>query len=150
MRIASYTDFALRLLMYVAVRHPAYVTIKAAAEAYGISKNHLMKVAHELSLAGYLETQRGRNGGIRLGRPAEAIDIGAVVRLTEKDTVLVECFDPVHNRCVITPACHLKHVLWEAHEAFYQTLARHSLADLVRQPKPLETLLFDESERPAA
>jgi Rrf2 family nitric oxide-sensitive transcriptional repressor len=150
MRIASYTDFALRLLMYVAVRHPAFVTIKAAAEAYGISKNHLMKVAHELSVEGYLETQRGRNGGIRLGRPAEAINIGNVVRLTEKSTVLVECFDPLHNQCVITPVCGLKHVLWEAQEAFYRTLGRYSLADLVRQPKPLEAILFADAQRPAA
>lgn len=150
MRIASYTDFALRLLMYVAVRHPAYVTIKAAAEAYGISKNHLMKVAHELSVAGYLETLRGRNGGIRLGRPAAEIDVGAVVRLTEKDTVLVECFDPIRNRCVITPACRLKHVLGEAQEAFYKTLGRYSLADLVQQPQPLEAILFPNAQRPAA
>jgi Rrf2 family nitric oxide-sensitive transcriptional repressor len=150
MRIATYTDFALRLLMYAAVRHPAFVTIKTAAEAYGISKNHLMKVAHELSVAGYLETQRGRNGGIRLGRAARDIDIGAVVRLAEKDTVLVECHDPARNTCLLAPVCKLKHVMWEAQEAFYAALGRYTLADLVRKPKALDALLFREAKRPAA
>lgn len=135
MRIATYSDFALRLLMYAAVRHPAFVTIAEVAKAYGISKNHLMKVTHELALAGYLETVRGRNGGLRLARPAGAINVGKVVRLTEKGTVLVECFDPKTNRCVITPACKLKHVLHDAHEAFFAKLEEASLADLVREPK---------------
>lgn len=140
MRIASYSDFALRLLMYAAVKHPAYVTITEVSKAYGISKNHLMKITHELALAGYLDTLRGRNGGLRLAKPAAEINVGHVMRLTETDSVLVECFDPATNRCVITPACKLKHVLHDALEAFFKSLEQTTLADLVSHPRSLSAL----------
>ncbi len=140
MRIASYSDFALRLLMYAAVKHPAYVTIAEVSKAYGISKNHLMKITHELALAGYLDTLRGRNGGLRLARPAREINVGHVVRLTETGSALVECFDPATNRCVITPACKLRHVLHDALEAFFRSLEKTTLADLVNDPRSLATL----------
>ena len=145
MRIATYSDFALRLLMYAAVKHPAYVTITEVSEAYGISKNHLMKVTHELALAGYLDTLRGRNGGLRLARPAKEINVGQVVRLTEKGTALVECFDPAANTCVITQACKLKHVLNDALEAFFRTLEQTTLADLIKNKRSLSALYLTEA-----
>ena len=140
MRLTSFSDYALRLLIYVAVHPNRYVTIKEISESYGISKNHLMKIANELSLAGYLETVRGRNGGLRLAKPAQDISVGAVVRLTEAGSVLVECCDPATNTCVITRACRLKHILVEALEAFYKRLDQVSLADLVVHPKSLLSL----------
>lgn len=142
MRVATYSDFALRVLMYAAVRNPAYVTITEVAKAYGISKNHLMKVTNQLAQAGYLDTQRGRNGGLRLARPAASINIGKVLRLTEQGSALVECFDPATNRCVITPACHLKHLLHDALEAFFLKLEESTLADLVRNPRDLSALFL--------
>ncbi len=141
MRLTSYSDYALRLLIYVAVRPSEIVTIGDVSSSYRISKNHLMKIAHALALAGYLETVRGRNGGLRLAKPAQDISVGEVVRLTEAGSVLVECCDPATNTCVITRACKLKHVLVEALEAFYNRLDQVTLADLVVQPKSLLSLL---------
>lgn len=140
MRIATYSDFALRLLMYAAVKYPCYVTITDVSKAYGISKNHLMKVTHELALAGYLDTVRGRNGGLRLAKPAKEINVGRVVRLTERGSALVECFDPATNQCVITPACKLRHVLHDALEAFFAKLEQTTLADLISDPRSLSAL----------
>jgi Rrf2 family transcriptional regulator, nitric oxide-sensitive transcriptional repressor len=142
MRVATYSDFALRLLMYAAIRHPNFVTINEVAAAYGISKNHLMKVTHELAQAGYLETVRGRGGGLRLAHPAKRINIGAVMRLTEKNSALVECFDPATNTCVITPACKLRHVLNDALQAFFKSLDRVTLADLVSEPRAIDRLFL--------
>ena len=106
MRLTSYSDYALRMLIYVAVHPDQFVTISEIAKSYGISKNHLMKIANELAVAGVLEAVRGRNGGLRLARPAEDISIGAVVRMTESRSDLVECFDPATNTCVITDILH--------------------------------------------
>jgi Rrf2 family transcriptional regulator, nitric oxide-sensitive transcriptional repressor len=145
LRIATYSDFALRLLMYAAVKYPAYVTIDEVAKAYGISKNHLMKVTHALALAGYLDTLRGRNGGLRLARSAAEINVGKVVRLTEEGSALVECIDPATNRCVITPACQLKHLLRDALEAFFLKLEETTLADLARKPKDLAALFLTKA-----
>src|SRR6185295_8157636 len=102
MRLTFYSDYSLRLLMYAAVRHGELVTIQEIANAYGISKNHLMKVAFELGRNGYLETVRGRNGGLRLARDPKAIGLGEVLRSTEEDFDMVECFDPKSNTCVIS------------------------------------------------
>ena len=105
MRINTYTDYALRVLMHAAVRHPALVTIQEVATSFGISRNHLTKVIHKLAQAGFLETQRGRGGGFTLAKPAAKIRVGDVVRFGEADSVLVECFDPIRNTCVVTPFC---------------------------------------------
>ncbi len=91
MRLTRYSDYSLRLLMYVAVKPNELVAIADVSKAYKISKNHLMKIAHQLALAGFIETVRGRHGGLRLAKPAGEINIGQVVRLTEADSILVEC-----------------------------------------------------------
>ena len=141
MRLTTHTDYALRVLMYLALRPGESSTIQEIAERYGISKNHLMKVVQHLGAAGWIETSRGRGGGLRLARPAAAIDLGDVVRSTEEDVALVECFKPEENLCAITPACRLKGIFAEALEAFFQALSRYTLADLVQRPASLARLL---------
>ncbi len=142
MRLTVYTDYSLRMLMYLAVKGdggPA--TIAEVAGAYGISKAHLNKVAHQLGLAGYVETARGKGGGLRLARPAEEIGLGDVVRRVEPDMALVPCFEPVHAPCPIVPACGLRGALYEARQAFLAVLDRYSLADLVQRRVELAALL---------
>jgi Rrf2 family nitric oxide-sensitive transcriptional repressor len=128
--MTAYTDYALRLLIHAAAKAPALVTITEAANAFRLSKNHLMKIINDLARAGYVATIRGRNGGFTLSRPANEICVGEVIRFAERDSVLVECFNPKINRCVITPACRLQYDLYEAQEAFYARLDRRSIADL--------------------
>jgi len=131
MRLTRYSDYSLRVLMYLGVRPEQLVTIDEISAAYGISKAHLMKVVHELGRAGYLETVRGRGGGLRLAESLDSITVGEVVRHTEGKMDLVECFDAETNTCRIQPACILRGVLEEALEAFVSTLDRYTLADLV-------------------
>ncbi len=140
MRLTRYTDYSLRVLIYLAVRPDGFGTIQAVAEAYDISRNHLMKVVQELNRRGYIDTVRGKGGGMRLRLPPAKINVGRVVRDMENDMVLVECFGP-DNRCVITPECMLKNVLSEALSAFLAVLDRYTLADLVAEPEPLQRLL---------
>lgn len=134
MRITRYTDYALRLLIYLAVDGDAVASLAEIADRYAISRNHLAKVARELQQAGYIETVRGRNGGMRLARAPAAIVVGDVVRGMEPDMTLAECFRPA-SACVITPACGLKGVLGEALDAFLDVLDRYTLADLVEGPR---------------
>lgn len=137
MHITRYTDYSLRVLMYVALKGEELSTIREIAESYDISKNHLMKVVQELNIKGYLTAIRGKNGGLRLrGRP-EDINLGALVRDTEQDLALVECFSG-GNGCVITPACQLKLVFAEGLEAFFKVLDSYTLADLLPQSKAPE------------
>lgn len=140
MRLTGYTDFALRVMMYIAVHSERRPTIAEIAGGYGISKNHLMKVVFDLGRAGYIETVRGKNGGLRLARPAEAIGVGELVRRTEADLALAPCLGRADG-CVITPACRLKGVLVEARAAFFAVLDRYTLADLAREPDALRMLL---------
>jgi Rrf2 family transcriptional regulator, nitric oxide-sensitive transcriptional repressor len=135
MRINTYTDYSLRVLIHAAAKYPVLATVQEVADAFAISRNHLMKVISELARAGYLKTQRGRTGGFTLARPANRLKIGEIVRFCERDSVLVECFDPVSNRCAITPACRLKFHLHEALEAFYAVLDRYTVADLYDRPE---------------
>ena len=137
MRLTLHTDYALRLLMLLAVEPDAVHTIASVARRYGVSRNHLMKVAQTLVKAGIVESVRGRGGGLRLARAADGIRIGAVVRATEDGFALVECFDPKRNRCVVAPACGLRGPLEEALLAFLAVLDRSTLADLVRRPGTL-------------
>ena len=141
MRLTIYTDYALRVLMYVAVKPTPLPTIGAIAQSYGISRNHLMKVVYQLGLAGYLETIRGKHGGLRLARRPEDIVLGELVRTTEPDLAVVPCFDPVNFNCVITPGCKLRRVLHEARAAFLKVLDSYTLADLVENQQMLVSLL---------
>ncbi|MEO6609393.1 MAG: Rrf2 family transcriptional regulator [Aestuariivirga sp.] len=146
MRLTSYSDYALRMLIYTAVHPDKLVTISEISKSYSISKNHLMKIANQLAMAGVLKSVRGRNGGLRLARPPEQISIGAIVRLTESESPLVECFDPETNTCIITRACGLKYLFAEALQAFYSRLDEATLADLVQRPKSL-LMLFAASDQ---
>ena len=141
MRISTFTDFALRVLIHAAIRHPNKVTIDEVANAYGISRNHLIKVINELGREGFLKTQRGRSGGFTLARPADCISISDVVRFGESEQPMVECFDPVRNACVITAACQLKGILAEARRAFFDVLGKYTIADVSQKPEPLLRLL---------
>lgn len=141
MRLSLYSDYALRLLMRLALEEGRLVTIQEVSEAYRISANHLMKIAHQLGREGYIETVRGRNGGLRLARAPEDINVGELVRRTEEGFDLVECFDRKTNRCVITDVCRLRGLLDEALEAFLGVLDGHSLADLVSDNSALKRRL---------
>lgn len=134
MRLTNFADYALRLLLYAAARHDRLVTIEETANVYGISRAHLMKVAHELTKSGYLRAVRGRSGGLALAKAPKDIGLGDVLRSTEPDFALVECFGP-DNHCLITPSCRLRGVLQEALSAFTETIDRYTLADLVLRPE---------------
>lgn len=130
MRLTHHADLALRLLMYLALSSERRATIREISGAFGISHNHLMKVAHKLAVGGYLESTRGSGGGISLAQPSSTVVIGRVVRDMEPDFGLVECFRP-ENQCIITPACALPRMLDEALNAFLDVLDGYTLADLV-------------------
>lgn len=134
MRLTNFSDYALRVLMYAAARSDRLITIEETAEVYGISRAHLMKVANQLTRAGFLKATRGRTGGLSLAKRPDKIRLGDVVRATEPDFALVECFSP-ENNCLITPRCRLKGVLKEALNAFVETLDGYTLADLILSPK---------------
>lgn len=141
MRLTFHTDYALRLLIYLAARPDRLATIKEISEAYNISRNHMMKVAHELGRSGFLETVRGRGGGLRLSRLPEEIGLGDVVRAMEEDFRIVECFDPERNTCVITSACRLKGILNEGLQAWLAVLDRYTLKDLTSESALLSQIL---------
>ncbi|MGF2615045.1 Rrf2 family transcriptional regulator [Rossellomorea vietnamensis] len=135
MKLTLYTDYSLRVLIYLATKGDGgLANIKEIADSYQISKNHLMKVTHELGKMGIIETIRGRNGGIKLAKTPMEINIGALVRQTEEDFHLVECFSPENNTCIITPVCGLKHVLAKALNAYLDVLDQYTLQDLVQRP----------------
>lgn len=131
MRLTSYTDYTLRTLMYLGMNRDRLVTIQDIAVLHDISKNHLMKVVHQLGLSGIVETVRGRNGGLKLKREPADINIGMVVANTETDFFMAECFDPSTNSCVYSPSCILKGVLSDATEAYLAVLNKVTLADLI-------------------
>jgi Rrf2 family nitric oxide-sensitive transcriptional repressor len=134
MRLTNFSDFTLRLLMYAAAQNDRLVTIEETSEVYGISRAHLMKVANTLTRAGYLKAVRGRAGGLKLAKRPEKIRLGDVIRMTEPDFALVECFTS-DDQCVITSRCRLRGILKEALDAFVETLDRYTLADLMLRPK---------------
>ncbi|KAF7598522.1 MAG: BadM/Rrf2 family transcriptional regulator [Candidatus Dactylopiibacterium carminicum] len=140
MKLTTYTDYTLRVLMYLALRPEHLATIQGIAQAYGISESHLMKVVQQLGKSGFVEALRGKGGGLRLAVPASQVGLGVVVRAAEGDGPIVECF-VAPDRCRITPGCRLVGVLHEAREAFYGVLDRYTLADLVCDPAPLAHLL---------
>lgn len=141
MRVTLHTNYAMRLLMYCALRKDTVVPTTAVATAFGISEHHLTKIAQCLSRAGIIETVRGRAGGVVLRRPPEEINVGSVVRLTEDNLDLVECFSAETNTCPLAPECRFRNVLAEALEAFLAVLDRFTLADLVRDGDALGRLI---------
>ncbi|AIQ28253.1 Rrf2 family transcriptional regulator [Paenibacillus sp. FSL P4-0081] len=148
MRLTLYTDYSLRILMYLgAKQREELTTIQDISSAYGISKNHLMKVSHELGKAGYIETVRGRGGGIRLALAPGKINIGEVVRRMEDDFYLVECFHPSGGSCPISPVCGLKGVLGRALQAYLQVLGEYTLEDLLMNRDDLRAILQESSSR---
>ena len=141
-RLTVYTDYSLRTLLYLALRDADYLaTIQEIADTYNISKNHLMKVTYELGKLGYIDTIRGRGGGIRLAVDPSSITIGQVVRQTEDDFNIVECFNHEQNLCIISPACKLKHILYDAMQAYLNVLNQYTLADVAQNKDELLKLL---------
>ncbi len=138
MRLTQWTDYTLRVLMYCAAceGREQPVTITEIAESYNISRSHLTKIVQELAARKLLETTRGRGGGMRLFKPAHEINVGAVVRATETDFNLVECFDATTNQCTLSRYCRLQHVLAQAMDSFFQVLDKVTLADLMVAPQP--------------
>lgn len=130
MRLTRYTDYALRILIFLELKGRKISTVAEIAERYGISENHLMKLVHALGRMGYVETQRGRGGGLWLARPPQEIRLGELVRRTESDFALVACFE-TQGVCAIAGICVLEGVLAEALAAFLDVLDRYTLADLL-------------------
>jgi Rrf2 family nitric oxide-sensitive transcriptional repressor len=131
MRLTSYTNYSMRMLMYCALSTDSLVTIADIARDFDISRAHLLKAARRLGQLGYLETTRGRSGGVRLAMPADQISVGEVVRALETSDEFVECFNPETNTCRIAGTCRLTGLLRRALEAFYAELDSKTLADLV-------------------
>lgn len=134
MQLTRFTDYSLRVLIYLGLHQAQLSTIGEIAKNYDISENHLMKVVHALAGHGYIETVRGKGGGMRLSRDPAMINIGDVVRDTEENLDIVECFNPANQACPLLPACALKSVLSEARKSFLATLDRYTLADLIQGP----------------
>lgn len=141
MQLTYYTDYSLRVLMYLAVNRHRMVNISEIAERYGISRNHLVKVVHNLARGGFIKSYRGKGGGIELACDPAKINIGEVVRYTEGPPKPVECFDLERNRCVITNACGLAEAIGEACDNFFATLDRYTLADLLKRRTRLAKIL---------
>jgi Rrf2 family nitric oxide-sensitive transcriptional repressor len=141
MRLTIYTDFSLRLLTYLATHRDRVCTVKEIAEAYDISRHHLLKVANQLGNNGIVEATRGNGGGLRLAKPPHKINIGAIVRLTEPDFNLVSCFDASGGGCRIESVCILQRALHEATTAFLKVLDRYSLTDLMVHKSSLVDIL---------
>jgi Rrf2 family nitric oxide-sensitive transcriptional repressor len=151
MRLTTFTDYSLRVLMYVAAHPDGRTTIAEIAGAYTISEHHLTKVVHFLGKEGYLENIRGRGGGLKLARAAQAINVGELVKLTEGGDVPAECFASESNVCAITADCMLKFALAEAVDTFYATLRKFTLEDVVKNRRALGKVLFvaPPARRPA-
>ncbi len=149
MKLSAFTDYSLRVLIYLAAQPGQRATIAQIAQAFDISTNHLVKVAHFLGREGWLATVRGKGGGLELGMAPDQIVVGTVVRATEGEAAVAECFEG-SGRCSITPVCRLRGILGDAVAAFYQVLDGYTLADLTRNRAQLARILFTESPPPAA
>ncbi len=145
MQLTLYTDYSLRVLIYLGVNPERQVTITEIAESYGISRNHLVKVVHNLSGLGYIRTVRGRGGGMLLARIPEDINIGDVVKRTEPNFDIVECFDRKNDGCAISAGCALIKPLKMAKQAFIDVLANYTIADVVSNRDELVQYLSIDS-----
>jgi Rrf2 family nitric oxide-sensitive transcriptional repressor len=141
MKLTQYSDLGLRLLMYLALRHGETVTIQEVSVRFAVSKNHMVKISHQLTKSGLIESTRGRNGGVYLAMPPSSISVEEALLATEDNFDLVECFS-ANNHCVITEVCKLSGVLDNAREAFFEVLRQVTLADLVKSKKTLEGSLL--------
>ena len=148
MKLTAFTDYSLRVLMFLATDPQRRATIAEIAAAFAVSENHLTKVVHFLGKQGWVSTARGKGGGLRLAKPAHTIGVGQVVRDTEGAAVPAECFSAHGSSCVIAECCRLHVVLAEAVNAFYAVLDRYTLADISRNRKTLGAIL--RFQRPAA
>jgi len=146
MQLTLFSDLALRVLMFTHAAGERLVTIDEIAEAYAISRSHLTKVVNALTRAGYLTSVRGRSGGLKLAKPANEIVLGNVIRMTEPDFALVECF-ATGNRCVIAKCCKLQGVLNEALQAFLDVLDRNTVESISLKPKDFRSLVRTGEER---
>src|SRR5512139_4168985 len=142
MQLTQYTDYSYRVLIFLAQKPNGLSTVTEIAEFYGISRNHLVKVIHNLASKGFITTTRGRHGGMTLSRAPAEINLGEVARQTEPNFNIAECFDVEHNHCVITPNCALKGMLFQARKAFLDTLSQYTLADAVKGMNPFELVDF--------
>ena len=142
MKLTQYSDLGLRLLMYLALRKGESVTIQEASDRFAVSKNHMVKISHQLTREGLIVSTRGRNGGVRLARAPDTISVEEALRATEDNFDLVECLGAKKNHCVISGACKLSGVFEEALAAFFAVLREVSLADLVKNGKMIEKFLL--------
>lgn len=141
MQLTQYTDYSLRVLIYLGVNEERLATITDISVSYGISRNHLVKVVHQLGQHGYIETRRGKGGGIRLSRIPAEINIGEVIRRSEGNFDIVECFNSERQECSIAPSCRLKSVIAEAVASFFSVIDRYTLNDLIANKRNLKSLL---------
>ena len=148
MKLTAFTDYSLRVLIYLAAQPQKRATIAEIAASFDVSENHLTKVVHLLGKSGWLANVRGKGGGLELAMPPELVGVGAVVRQTEGAAVVAECFSDEANHCAITRICRLRGVLGEAVEAFYTVLDRYTLADLVQNRQALAKVLFIDRTPP--
>lgn len=144
MQLTTFSDYALRVLVYLGLQHDRLTTIAEIAGAYKISENHLMKVVHHLAQHGYVETTRGKGGGLRLAHPPEEIVVGRVIRSTEGETSLLACLDAVEIVCCIQPSCRLMGILNEASAAMFAVFDKYTLADLLQSRVSLEQLFQEK------
>jgi Rrf2 family transcriptional regulator, nitric oxide-sensitive transcriptional repressor len=145
MQLTTFTDYGLRCLMYLAARPGRLSSVKEISEYYVISRNHLVKVVHRLAQLGYVDSSKGKGGGIKLAKNPETIRLGDVVEQLEPNMEMVECFNQQTNCCRITDACQLKSYLFEAERSFLDTLNQYTLADTVSSQALLQ--MFSQTER---
>ena len=131
MQLTSYTDYSLRALLYIADQPGRLVTVSEIAEHYGVSRNHMVKVVHNLGATGYIETVRGKSGGVRLAKLPEDIRVAEIVQMTEPHMDIQECFNPETNNCPLLGDCRLTGVFFEARDSFMNVLNSYTLADML-------------------
>lgn len=141
MHLTTFSDYTMRVMMYLGLQRGQLVTISDIAQAYKISENHLMKVVHHLAQRGYIVTVRGKGGGLRLVREPNTVNIGEMIRSSEGDTGLLPCLD-TSGTCCIQPSCKLMGILREAQVALFTVLDKYTLADLLQQEGPLSHILI--------